>query len=205
MKVEARPAAIGPARLDAAFAENVLLHGRVREMAAGPILEAAREILSAVRRGGKVLSCGNGGSAADAQHFAGELVGRFQLQREALPEIALTTDTSVLTSLGNDYGFDHVFARQVQALGREGDVLLAISTSGGSRNVLEAVAAARALGVRTIGLTGRDGGQLGRTVDVHVNVPSDSTARTQEVHVTILHVLCELVETEVAGMGKRGT
>jgi D-sedoheptulose 7-phosphate isomerase len=141
--------------------------------------------------------CGNGGSAADAQHFAAELVGRFTRERRAWPALALTTDTSILTAVGNDYGFDRVFARQVEAHGQPGDVLIGISTSGGSPDVLAAAAAARARGLRTIGLTGRDGGALGRVVDIHLNVPSVSTARTQEVHCTLLHVLCDLVEQDL--------
>ena len=153
--------------------------------------------MAALRAGRKVLICGNGGSAADSQHLAAELVGRFSRERRALPAVALTTDTSVLTAIANDFGFDRVFARQVEAHGQPGDVLIGISTSGGSRDVLAAVEAARERGLVTIGLTGRDGGGLGRAVDVHVNVPSQSTARAQEVHATILHVLCDLVEQEL--------
>jgi len=160
-----------------------------------PDIVRATEVLAVCfRSGGKALVCGNGGSAADSQHFAAELVGRFARERRAWPALALTTDTSALTAIGNDLGFDRVFARQVEAHGRPGDVLVAMSTSGDSGNVLAAVEAARARGLVTVGLTGRDGGALGRAVDVHVNVPSPSAARTQEVHATILHVLCDLVE-----------
>jgi len=180
-----------------AFADTVALHQRVQREGGEAIAAAADALLSALRDGRTVLVCGNGGSAADAQHFAAELVGRFALERRAWPALALTTDTSALTAIGNDHGFDRVFARQVEAHGRPGDVLVGISTSGGSPNVLAAVETARSRGLVTIGLTGRDGGALGRAVDVHLNVPSPSTARTQEVHITLLHVLCELVEQEL--------
>jgi len=146
-----------------------------------------------------VLVFGNGGSAADAQHMAAELVGRLERERPAIAAVALSTDTSILTAVANDYGFDRVFARQIDALGRAGDVALAISTSGTSKNVLAGAAAARERGLTVIALTGRDGGQLARRADVHVNVPVADTARAQEVHRTLLHILCELVETGLAG------
>ena len=149
------------------------------------------------RGGGKLLLFGNGGSAADAQHVAAELVGRFTRERVALAAMALTTDTSVLTSVGNDYAFDRVFARQVEALGRPGDVALGISTSGASPNVVAALEAARALRMHTIALTGSDGGAVGRVAAIHLNVPSDVTARVQEVHRTLLHVICDIVERSV--------
>jgi D-sedoheptulose 7-phosphate isomerase len=183
--------------VDDAFADTIALHQRVRREGQAAISAAADVLLGAFRDGRKVLICGNGGSAADAQHFAAELVGRFARERRAWPALALTTDTSTLTAIGNDYGFDRVFSRQVEAHGQPGDVLIAISTSGGSGNVLAAVEGARARGLVTIGLTGRDGGALGRAADVHVNVPSASAARIQEVHATILHVLCDLVEQEL--------
>lgn len=178
------------------FAESARLHERVLREHEGPgaILCAADAVGDAFGRGNKVLVFGNGGSAADSQHFAAELVGRFGRERRALPAIALTTDTSALTAIGNDYGFDRVFARQVEALGRKGDVAIGISTSGASRNVVAALEAARAAGMTTIALTGRDGGEVGAAADVHVNVPSPATPRVQEVHRTILHVICELVE-----------
>ena len=181
-------------RLDAVLDETIALHERVRRGDVQPIVAAAAAIVAALRGGGKLLVCGIGGSAADAQHVAAELVGRFQRERPALAAIALTTDTSVLTSLANDYAFDRVFARQIEALGKPGDVVLAISTSGASGNVVTALAASRRLGLRTIALTGRDGGEVGRAAEIHVNVPSSSTARVQEVHRTLLHVICELVE-----------
>jgi D-sedoheptulose 7-phosphate isomerase len=180
-----------------AFADTIALHQRVQREGQAAISAAADALRRALDDGRTVLVCGNGGSAADAQHFAAELVGRFTRERRAWPALALTTDSSALTAIGNDYGFDRVFARQVEAHGRPGDVLIGISTSGGSPNVLAAVETARARGLVTIGLTGRDGGALGRAVDVHLNVPSPSTARTQEVHITLLHVLCDLVEQEL--------
>jgi len=159
-----------------------------------PALTAAAAIIDAFGRGGKLLLFGNGGSAADAQHVAAEFVGRFERERAALAAIALTTDTSILTSIGNDYSYDRVFVRQVEALGRPGDVAFGISTSGGSPNVLAALEAARAAGLQTIALTGGDGGAVGRAAAIHVNVPSTSTARVQEVHRTLLHVICDAVE-----------
>jgi D-sedoheptulose 7-phosphate isomerase len=180
-----------------AFADTIALHQRVQREGQAAISAAADALRQALHAGRKVLVCGNGGSAADAQHVAAELVGRFTRERRAWPALALTTDTSALTAIGNDYGFDRVFARQVEAHGQPGDVLIGISTSGGSPNVLAAVETAKALGLVTIGLTGRDGGALGRAVDVHLNVPSPSAARTQEVHITLLHVLCDLVEQEL--------
>jgi phosphoheptose isomerase len=186
-------------RLDAVLGETIALHERVRRGEVQPIVAAAAAIVAALNGGGKLLVFGNGGSAADAQHVAAELVGRFQRERAALAAIALTTDTSVLTSVANDYAFDRVFARQLEALGKAGDAVLAISTSGGSVNVVTALAAARRLGLRTIALTGRDGGEVGRAAEIHVNVPSASTARVQEVHRTLLHVMCELVEDAFCG------
>jgi D-sedoheptulose 7-phosphate isomerase len=141
-----------------------------------------------------VLVFGNGGSAADAQHVAAELVGRFQRERRALAAVALTTDTSILTAIGNDYAYDRVFARQIEALGESGDIAFGITTSGGSANVIEAFRMAKARGLITVALTGRDGGEAGRAADIHVNVPDDSTARAQEVHRTLLHAICEIVE-----------
>ena len=178
----------------ATLADAIALHERVKQSDPQPVLAAAAAIVEGLGRGGKLLLFGNGGSAADAQHVAAELVGRFQATRAALSAIALTTDTSVLTSVGNDEAFGRVFARQIEALGREGDVALGISTSGRSPNVVSALDAARTRGLRTIALTGRDGGAVGRAAEIHVNVPSDSTARVQEVHRTLLHVICDLVE-----------
>jgi D-sedoheptulose 7-phosphate isomerase len=181
------------ALFDATLAEAIALHERARQ-GSGPVLAAAAAISAALKGGGKLLVFGNGGSAADAQHVAAELVGRFQRERAAMAAIALTTDTSVLTSIGNDYAFERVFARQVEALGRPGDVALGITTSGASPNVVAALETATALGLRTIALTGWDGGAVGRAAAIHVNVPSDATARVQEVQRTLLHVICDLVE-----------
>jgi phosphoheptose isomerase len=178
----------------ATLADAIALHERVKQSDPQLVLAAAAAIVEGLRRGGKLLLFGNGGSAADAQHVAAELVGRFQATRAALSAIALTTDTSVLTSVGNDEAFERVFARQIEALGREGDVALGISTSGRSPNVVSALDTARTRGLRTIALTGRDGGAVGRAAEIHINVPSDSTARVQEVHRTLLHVICDLVE-----------
>jgi D-sedoheptulose 7-phosphate isomerase len=187
------------AAIEAAFTETIRLHDRVVREDAGVLLAAADAVSRALAAGGCVLVCGNGGSAADAQHFAAELVGRFTRERRALAAVALTTDTSILTAVANDYGYERVFARQVEALGRAGDVLLGISTSGRSPNVLAALAAARDRQMVTIALTGGDGGPIGAVADVHVNVPSPSTARAQEVHRTALPVICELVEAGLAG------
>ena len=178
----------------AVFDEAIALHQRVRAQDAAPIVSAAEAIGTAFAAGGRLLVFGNGGSAADAQHLAAELVGRFERERAAMPALALTTDTSVLTSVGNDYGYDRVFARQVEALGRPGDVAMGITTSGTSPNVLAALAAARTRGLTTVALTGRDGGQAGAMADVHINVPTASAARAQEVHRTIIHALCALLE-----------
>ncbi len=177
-----------------AFAECVALHQRVARMDAQALFGAADAIVASLRGGGKLLTFGNGGSALDAQHVAAELVGRFQREREGLAAVALTADSGVLTSVANDSGFERVFARQVEALGRRGDVALGISTSGASPNVLAGIQAARARGVVTIALTGHDGGAVGRAAEIHVNVPSASTPRVQEAHRTLLHVLCDLVE-----------
>jgi D-sedoheptulose 7-phosphate isomerase len=155
---------------------------------------AGSAIHHALEQGGKLILLGNGGSAADAQHISAEFTGRFMKDRAPLAAIALTTDTSALTAIGNDYGYDQVFTRQIQALGRPNDVVLAISTSGRSLSVLAAVEAARIGGMATIGLTGRDGGPLAQIVDVAIRVPVANTARMQECHLTIEHILCEVVE-----------
>ena len=177
-----------------ALTETIALHERVKSGDPHPVTEAAAAIIESLRQDGQLFTFGNGGSAADAQHVASELVGRFLRERRSLPAVALTTDGSILTSVANDYSFERVFARQLEALGRSGDVALGISTSGTSPNVVAAFETARARGLRTIALTGRDGGAIGRLVDIHINVPSDSTPRVQEVHRTLLHVICDLVE-----------
>jgi len=180
---------------DAAFAATIALHERVRANV-GPALIAARTMADALHAGQKLLVFGNGGSAADAQHMSAELVGRFQKERAAMPAIALTVDTSILTGIANDYSYKQVFVRQIEALGRPGDVAFGISTSGESPNVVAGLQAAKAAGLRTIALTGRDGGSVGRAADIHVNVPDHSTARVQEVHRTLMHVMCEVIEED---------
>lgn len=161
------------------------------------ITEAVDLCVGALRAGNKMLFAGNGGSAADAQHWAGELVSRFYYDRPGLPAIALTTDTSILTAIGNDYGYDYTFARQVEALGREGDVLVAISTSGRSKNILRALDAAKERDVRVIGFTGAGGGDMAERCDICFRVPSDETPRIQEGHEFIGHLLCALIESEM--------
>jgi D-sedoheptulose 7-phosphate isomerase len=177
--------------------DSITLHQQMLTQDLAPVAAAAAAIRSALAGGAKVLAFGNGGSAADAQHLAAELVGRFQRERPALAALALTADTSVLTSIGNDAGFELVFARQIEALGRRGDVALGISTSGRSANVQRALDAARKRGLTTVAVTGGDGGPIGRAADIHVNVPASSTARVQEVHRTLLHAICQLVEQDI--------
>jgi D-sedoheptulose 7-phosphate isomerase len=185
-------ASIAARTLDAAIAAHQRMRGLdlARVAAAGELLKVA------LASGRKLLAFGNGGSAADAQHLTAELVGRFQKDRVGFAAIALTADTSLLTSLSNDYGFERVFARQIEALGSAGDVAFAISTSGTSPNVVAALETARARGLRTIALTGRDGGEAGRLAEVHLNVPESVTARVQEVHITLIHALCEIAESD---------
>ena len=189
--------------IGAIFAETIALHDQVRQADTQPIARGAEAIVTALRAGGKLLVFGNGGSAADAQHAAAELVNRFTRDRDGLAAIALTTDPSVVTSIGNDCGFDRVFARQVEALGRPGDVALGITTSGNSANVVAALRAPRRRSLRTVALTGCNGGAAGAAAEIHINVPAESTPRVQEVHRTVLHVLCELVEREFADAGGR--
>ncbi len=158
------------------------------------IISVSRLITDAFKNHRKLLICGNGGSAGDAQHIAGEFVNRFMIERPPLPAIALTTDTSVITSIGNDYDFSQIFSKQVKAIGREGDVILAISTSGSSTNIIKALKAARDMGIKSIGLTGKGGGKMADIVDILLNVDSDCTPRIQETHITISHIICELVD-----------
>jgi phosphoheptose isomerase len=165
------------------------------------IVSASQMVADSLAKGGRILLCGNGGSAADAQHLAAEFVGRFVRERRSLPALALTTDSSALTAIGNDYGFETVFARQIEAFGRLGDVLIGISTSGNSPNVLAAVEAAKSQGLQTIGLTGKDGGMLAKRTDIPLVVPSANTARIQECHIAIGHIICELVEEGMFAAG----
>jgi len=165
------------------------------------IADAARLIIATMRNGGKLIVFGNGGSAADAQHLSAELVGRYRQDRKAFPAIALTTDSSAMTSISNDYGFDAIFSRQLEALGKPGDVVVAISTSGNSPNVLQALATAKKIGIASIALTGKSGGKLRNSVDVCLCVPSDSTPRIQEAHGLVIHILSGLIETALTSEG----
>ncbi|KAA0892170.1 D-sedoheptulose 7-phosphate isomerase [Oryzomonas rubra] len=179
-------------------AHRALFETMERDMA--PLIaETADLLVHTLKNGGKLLVMGNGGSAADAQHFAAEIVGRFKLERRALPAVALSTDTSILTAIGNDYGFEAIFSRQVEALAAAGDVVVGISTSGNSPNVLKAFQVARERGCRTVGLLGRDGGSIKAASDVALVVPSDDTPRIQEGHITIIHIVCDLVERSLFG------
>jgi phosphoheptose isomerase len=174
-------------------------HRRTGQQSVAAIAAAARLLRETLERGGRVLAFGNGGSATDAQHFATELVGQYARGpgRRPLPVLALTADSAILTAVANDLGFEQVFVRQIQALGEAGDVAVAVTTSGRSANITAALAAAKARGLRTIALTGRDGGDAGRLADVHVNVPAAETPRVQEVHRTILHIWCALIEKDL--------
>jgi D-sedoheptulose 7-phosphate isomerase len=185
---------------DAALAEHLEVFGALRALEPS-IGRTAQRLGRALRAGGKVMFCGNGGSAADCQHIASELTGRFVDDRRPLGGLALTTDTSALTSIGNDYAFDAIFERQVRALGRAGDVLVGVSTSGRSRNVLRAVQAARDLGIATVGLLGRDGGALRDACDDAVIVGSRTTARIQEAHIFVGHLWCSLIEQHLGLSG----
>ena len=185
------------AAVRAVVAACIAVHERLRDENLQPIADVAAAILAASRHGHKVLVFGNGGSAADAQHLAVDLVGRFQRERRPVAVLALTTDTTLLTAIANDYAFDRVFVRQIDALATPGDLVFGISTSGRSANVVEGLRAARARGLTTIAMTGRDGGPAGALADIHINVPDPSTARIQEAHRTVIHAICELVEREL--------
>ena len=169
----------------------------VAETLSSEILDAAQKIQSGLEAGGKLLLMGNGGSAGDAQHIAAELVGRFKKERKAMPALALTVDTSSLTALGNDYGFDTIFERQVEALANKNDTVIGISTSGNSENIIRAVNKANSIGAFTIGLLGNDGGKLKDAVNLPIIIPSNDTARIQEVHITIGHIICEIIEEDL--------
>ncbi|HKJ09324.1 MAG TPA: phosphoheptose isomerase [Gammaproteobacteria bacterium] len=189
-------------RITQHFQDSILAKQQTLASAAPAVARAAETITRALLNGGKVLTCGNGGSAADAQHFASELLNRFEMERPGLPALALSTDSSTLTSIANDYAFDEVFAKQVRALGEDGDVLLGITTSGTSPNVLQAIHAAHDRGMTVIALTGRDGGAVAGTLepdDVEARVAHSSTARIQEVHVLIIHCLCDLIDQQLLG------
>lgn len=189
-------------RIQQHFIDSADLKYQAAQTLSKPIAAAVQAVLACVTSGGKVLACGNGGSAADAQHFAAEFVGRFERERPELGAIALTTDTSILTAIANDYDFERVFSKQVRALGQAGDVLLALSTSGNSANVLAAVEAAHEREMTVVALTGRGGGRIGsalRETDVHVCVPHERTARIQEVHLLTLHCICDGVDAQLLG------
>jgi len=184
-----------------AFSEGIALRQLCATELAGPLEDAAGTMISCLQHGGKILVCGNGGSAADAQHFAGELVNRFEIDRPGLASIALTSDASVITSIANDSAYEEVFARQVEALGCKGDVLLAISTSGNSANVSRAVTVAGEKNMLVIALTGKNGGELAThpAVNTLLNIPHASTPRIQELHITCLHILCSLIDHQLYG------
>lgn len=189
-------------RIQQQFFDSADLKYAAAEVLSRPIADAVSAVVGCITAGGKVLACGNGGSASDAQHFAAEFIGRFERERPGLAAIALTTDTSIITAIGNDYDFNVIFSKQVQALGAPGDVLLAITTSGNSANVLAAVDAAHAKEMTVIALTGRGGGKMNERLsetDVHICVPHDRTARIQEVHILALHALCDAVDLQLLG------
>jgi len=189
-------------RIQQQFFDSADLKYAAAEILSKPIADAVSALVGCITAGGKVLACGNGGSASDAQHFAAELVGRFERERPGLAALALTTDTSILTAVANDYSFEAVFAKQVQALGAPGDVLLAMTTSGNSANVLAAVDAAHAKDMTVVALTGHQGGKVRERLtetDVHICVPHERTARIQEVHLLVLHCLCDAVDLQLLG------
>ncbi len=189
-------------RIERHFLDSISTKQAALELLTPTIAQAAGTISGALLQGHKVLSCGNGGSAGDAQHFSSEMLNRFERERPGLPAIALSTDTSTITSIANDYHYDEVFAKQVRALGQPGDILLAISTSGNSRNVVRAIDAAHDRGMLVVALTGRDGGVMATQMaegDVELRVPSDITARIQEVHLLLIHCLCDLIDQHLFG------
>jgi D-sedoheptulose 7-phosphate isomerase len=190
-------------RISENFSESAHLKLQAMDALAGPIAAAAERMVQCLKQDGKILSCGNGGSAADSQHFAAEMLNRFEMERPGLAALALTTDTSTLTSIANDYDFEQVFSKQVRALGHAGDLLLAISTSGNSRNVVAAAHAAHESQMGVIALTGRNGGKLAEVLlptDIHICVPAQSTARIQEVHLLTLHCLCDAIDCLLLGV-----
>jgi D-sedoheptulose 7-phosphate isomerase len=184
-------------RIQQQFRDSIATKQAASDALSPLIASAVERMYASILQGGKILACGNGGSAADAQHFAAELVGRFERERKELGAIALTTDSSILTAIGNDYGYDEVFSKQVRALGKPEDVLLAISTSGNSKNVILAIEAAQKIGMGVIAFTGRGGGQISQLVsqpNIHLCVPSERTARIQETHLLLLHCLCDGID-----------
>jgi D-sedoheptulose 7-phosphate isomerase len=190
-------------RISENFSESAHLKLQSMDALAGPIAEAAERMVQCLRQDGKILACGNGGSAADCQHFSAELLNRFEMERPSLAAIALTTDTSTITSIANDYDYDQIFSKQVRGLGHANDVLLAISTSGNSRNVIAAIEAAHEADMVVVALTGRDGGKMAGALsasDIHICVPAQSTARIQEVHLLTLHCICDAIDCLLLGV-----
>jgi len=184
------------------FLDSIQTKQMAMDTLQAPITLAAQQMIQCLLAGGKILSCGNGGSAGDAQHFSSEMLNRFEIERPGLPAIALTTDTSTLTSIANDYHYNRIFARQIEALGQAGDILLAISTSGNSENIIAAINTAHERGLQVVALTGKDGGSMANILgadDVELRVPSDSTARIQETHLLCIHCLCDLIDHQLVG------
>jgi D-sedoheptulose 7-phosphate isomerase len=181
---------------------QALFHTIETELAT-PIAQLAERLIETLKIGNKLMIMGNGGSAADAQHFAGEIVSRFRMERPGLPAISLSTDTSIITAIGNDYGFERIFSRQVEALAAPGDAVIGISTSGNSPNVLKALEVARQAGCTTIGLLGKDGGNIKAVCDIPLIIPSNDTPRVQEGHITVIHILCDLIEQGLFGVFAR--
>lgn len=189
-------------RIRQIFAESIETKMKAAEVLPDAIAKAGETMVASLLNGGKILTCGNGGSAGDAQHFSSEMLNRFERERPALPAIALTTDPSTITSIANDYSYNEVFSKQIRALGNQGDVLLAISTSGNSANVVQAIQAAHDRGMNVVAMTGRDGGQIANfisTDDVEIRVPAQSTARIQEVHLVVIHALCDFIDQQLFG------
>jgi D-sedoheptulose 7-phosphate isomerase len=180
--------------IESEFNEHIKTTKATLESISKPLEITAKLCVNTINTGNKILIFGNGGSAADAQHIAAELVGRFKVERKGLPAIALTTDTSVLTSIGNDYGYDHVFDRQIEAIANDGDIVIGISSSGKSMNVINALILAKKIGCKTIGLSGKDGGKMTKLCDINIVVPANDTARIQEMHIVIGHTICHLVD-----------
>lgn len=192
-------------RIQQQFADSIETKIAAADQLPEPIAKAGELMVQALLNGQKILCCGNGGSAADAQHFSAELLNRFETERPSLPAIALTTDTSTLTSISNDYAYDEIFSKQLSALGQQGDVLLAISTSGNSNNVIQAIHVAHERGVHVVALTGRDGGQIANLLDssdAEIRVPAHPTSRIQETHILVIHCLCDLIDFRLFGQGE---
>jgi len=190
------------ARISRHFEESIEVKEKAADVLVTPIHHAGNKMVQCLLNNGKILSCGNGGSAGDAQHFSAELVNRFEKERPALPALALTTDSSTLTAIANDYDYSQIFSKQITALGQSGDILLAISTSGNSANVVEAINASHDREMSIVALTGKDGGPMAQLLneqDIEIRIPSDRTARIQEVHLVVIHCLCDFIDTQLFG------